>query len=197
MSRYPPIARRSCGSVHKRCLLITGACLNERVLTCDLRVLVSQAFAPRCWGSRCPHAHRSCGNPSCPAIVCAPGLRPVVALCPLSFEHLANTRCVCLVSLLAIAIFWPACLHSRAHKSALLEQDVSVLSRKVAGASLAALAGLQLSSTDVASAAEAFSPPPNTTTVERPQTLEFPGASSAPAVRAGSSEYQLPEGNQW
>ena len=69
--------------------------------------------------------------------------------------------------------------------------------QKLPAAALAGLIG-SLGVADVAMAAD-FAPPPNplTQTKEAPKSLEFPAKNQqAPAVK-GSSDFALPEGNQW
>lgn len=82
------------------------------------------------------------------------------------------------------------------------ESLASELAQKLPAAALATLIGtLSVTSANVASAADYYTPPSgnNTTeTVKQPQqSLEFPSGSTAvaPAVKGG--DFQLPEGNQW
>ncbi len=87
-----------------------------------------------------------------------------------------------------------ACLQS--------EKLATELVQKLPAAALAALLGtLSVSSTDVARAAEYYTPPTGkTTTTEtaRPQqSVEFPSGSTAVAPPVKGGDYQLPEGNQW
>ncbi len=71
------------------------------------------------------------------------------------------------------------------------------LVQKLPAAALAGLIGsLSLLPSDVAQAADTFTPPPTAeTTVQskQQQSMSFP-SSSAPLVK---EEYKLPEGNQW
>ena len=81
------------------------------------------------------------------------------------------------------------------------ERLASELVQKLPAAALAGLIGsLSVSSASVANAADYYTPPQGNTetqTKEQTQSVQFPGSSqSAPAVK-GSSDYQLPEGNQW
>ena len=74
--------------------------------------------------------------------------------------------------------------------------------QRLPAAALAGLIGfLSVSSASVANAADYYTPPQgNAEAQAKEQTqssVQFPGSTqSAPAVK-GSSDYQLPEGNQW
>ena len=76
------------------------------------------------------------------------------------------------------------------------------LVQRLPAAALAGLIGsLSVSSAGIANAADYYTPPQGNTETQtreqQPQSVQFPGSSqSAPAVK-GSSDYQLPEGNQW
>ena len=81
------------------------------------------------------------------------------------------------------------------------ERLASELVQRLPAAALAGLIGsLSVSSASVANAADYYTPPQGnaeTQVKEQTPSVQFPGSSqSAPAVK-GSSDYQLPEGNQW
>lgn len=82
------------------------------------------------------------------------------------------------------------------------ERLAKELVQRLPAAALAGLIGsLSVSSAGIANAADYYTPPQGNTETQtreqQPQSVQFPGSSqSAPAVK-GSSDYQLPEGNQW
>lgn len=93
------------------------------------------------------------------------------------------------------------CMHAYEVVSAVSQSEnlAKELVQKLPAAALASLIA-SLSVADVAAAADLYTPPTATQTVENVQTKEFAAPSSAPELYTApspASDSGLPEGNQW